>query len=328
MEIQVFHMKNKLRHSDLSRTSYSIRPFSSTTFRYFFGNRYKRKLYLVCINTLVILCALLYLIFTMSSSQAGKTKSGRSVMFTHWQNCILVEAVIEHYDEIIGYQARTVNPQRKRTIWTQISKSVSAEGSFPKDVRACRKRVTDIRKNIKKKVCREKQSAKGTGGGPGYRAELTDFEQMLYARMGDAVVVGLDVPADTMDFREQEDEGRQEEEIDAQEDQPLENEFTSQDQEPSTSTVQREEGESVRALLQSMQDNSILLFEGRLSSNCHVNFLFFYECNLLIIHIFHVIQKIRLKSIWNLWLRILYVQKMRMRLRLRDKHQRDQHHQI
>ncbi|XP_053549178.1 uncharacterized protein LOC128640783 [Bombina bombina] len=211
----------------------------------------------------------------MASAQAGKTKSGRSIMFTHLQNCILVESVIEHYDDIIGYQARTVNPQRKRSIWTEISRSVSAEGSFPKDVWACRKRVTDIRKKIKKKVCREKQCSKGTGGGSGYRAELTDFEQMLYARMGDAVVDYDNIfiflkffyiqlcHFNTQIFilLEQEDEGREEEEIDAQEDQPFENEYTSQEQQPSTSTVQREEGASVRALLQTMQDSSILLFE-------------------------------------------------------------------
>ncbi|XP_053545299.1 uncharacterized protein LOC128665228 [Bombina bombina] len=50
------------------------------------------------------------------------------------------------------------------------------------------------------KLCKEKRSARGTGGGPGYTADLMEYEKKVLNLMGPEVVEGIEVQGDTDDY--------------------------------------------------------------------------------------------------------------------------------
>ncbi|XP_053561401.1 uncharacterized protein LOC128652489 [Bombina bombina] len=78
-----------------------------------------------------------------------------------------------------------------RLFFEIISDAVSAQGPTKKDIESCKKRFNDIKRQTKGKIAKEKQYARGTGGGQPYVADLTDFERKVLQRLGTEVIEGI-----------------------------------------------------------------------------------------------------------------------------------------
>ncbi|XP_053562664.1 myb-related transcription factor, partner of profilin-like isoform X2 [Bombina bombina] len=76
----------------------------------------------------------------------------------------------------------------RKMIWQRISDAVSAQGPGKKDVEQLKKHYNDIKRFAKAKLAREKNSARATGGGPAYVADLNNYKQKLVQCLGPEII--------------------------------------------------------------------------------------------------------------------------------------------
>ncbi|XP_075427337.1 uncharacterized protein LOC142466367 [Ascaphus truei] len=80
----------------------------------------------------------------------------------------------------------------RRQLWEEIHVSVSACGNQVRTLKNCRKKIDDIRRNLKNAIQFGRRHASGTGGGPpASPITLTPLEEMLRDKMLPVVISGL-----------------------------------------------------------------------------------------------------------------------------------------
>ncbi|XP_053565563.1 uncharacterized protein LOC128655970 isoform X2 [Bombina bombina] len=129
--------------------------------------------------------------FDMASSGSETASKSKNPHFSHQQNVVLIDMIIDSYDYLFGCRVKQTNFSRRKQIWQRISDAVSAQGPGKKDVDQLKKRYNDIKRFAKAKLAREKNSARATGGGPAYVADLNDYEQKLVQRLGPEIITGI-----------------------------------------------------------------------------------------------------------------------------------------
>ncbi|XP_041422499.1 uncharacterized protein LOC121394761 isoform X1 [Xenopus laevis] len=134
-----------------------------------------------------------------SESGGHTTKAGRNIKFTFDENCALVDKVVQYYDHIYGHLAPKTSQARKRALWLRICEAVNAVGAHPRTIDNCKKRVSDIKRLLKKKLAEEKKYARGTGGGAPHEIHYLEYEEDFKKVMGPDIVDGIDGHIDTDD---------------------------------------------------------------------------------------------------------------------------------
>ncbi|OCT97390.1 hypothetical protein XELAEV_18009611mg [Xenopus laevis] len=127
-----------------------------------------------------------------SESGGHTTKAGRNIKFTFDENCALVDKVVQYYDHIYGHLAPKTSQACKR-----ICEAVNAVGAHPRTIDNCKKRVSDIKRLLKKKLAEEKKYARGTGGGAPHEIHYLEYEEDFKKVMGPDIVDGIDGHIDT-----------------------------------------------------------------------------------------------------------------------------------
>ncbi|XP_077348685.1 uncharacterized protein LOC143997117 isoform X2 [Lithobates pipiens] len=118
-------------------------------------------------------------------------KKKRTAKFSHGQNCILVSRVVSNWDQLYGSQSRKLSYSRKGDIWQSIVQEVNAAGEIARNVDTCRRRINDIRQQVKKKLAYIARHQRGTGGGPPANITFSCYEEELKGCLGPDVVSGV-----------------------------------------------------------------------------------------------------------------------------------------
>lgn len=115
----------------------------------------------------------------------------RTAKFGHAQNCVLVSRAVSNWDRLFSSQSKRLSCSRKAEIWQSIVLEVNAAGDIARNVDTCRRRLNDIKVQIKKKLTYIARHQRGTGGGPPANITFSCYEEELKGCLGPDVVSGL-----------------------------------------------------------------------------------------------------------------------------------------
>ncbi|XP_063781315.1 uncharacterized protein LOC134929662 [Pseudophryne corroboree] len=130
-------------------------------------------------------------------SKSKKNKAIRSARFNNAENDALIDGVNTFYDKLLGHRSAKTHPSEKMKIWRKIADNVTAVSGVVREVDVCKKRYSDCRRCTKKKMAKEHNYKKGTGGGPPLDITWLPWEEKIKQRMNPAMVQGLPASIDS-----------------------------------------------------------------------------------------------------------------------------------
>ncbi|XP_069478232.1 myb-related transcription factor, partner of profilin-like [Ambystoma mexicanum] len=90
---------------------------------------------------------------------------------------MLAETLAAHADVIKSQNLKQEMHQRKKEIWQEVARKVSAVGTCSQSVWDCKKRWDDLRLRVCNILASNRREAMSTGGGPHSPAKLTTWEE-------------------------------------------------------------------------------------------------------------------------------------------------------
>lgn len=117
-------------------------------------------------------------------------KSTRKRNFSDCEVEALISEVEAKRTILFGSLSSGISAKTKRIAWENIAKSVNDVGSENRSTADVKKKWSDIKVDVKRRVAAHHTSSQKTGGGPGVEA-LTPFDQRVTAVLGDQSVVGV-----------------------------------------------------------------------------------------------------------------------------------------
>ncbi|CAH2296433.1 Hypothetical predicted protein [Pelobates cultripes] len=115
----------------------------------------------------------------------------RAVRFSFEENSILIAKVCEYYDEIIGMAAPETPQKKKNELWKKIVDAVNTVGGNNRTELVVKKRYFDVKRQLKRKLCKAASHVTETGGEKSEDADLTSYEEELLQ----VLVPGTDIEA-------------------------------------------------------------------------------------------------------------------------------------
>lgn len=111
-------------------------------------------------------------------------KRKRGAKFSYTQNCVLVARVVGNWDRLYGQRSRMLAQSKKDAIWSSIVEQVNASGNTARSIETCKRRIADIKGQIKKKMSIIARHQRGTGGGPPVEVTFNTYEEELKGCLG------------------------------------------------------------------------------------------------------------------------------------------------
>ncbi|XP_063791850.1 uncharacterized protein LOC134948014 [Pseudophryne corroboree] len=99
--------------------------------------------------------------------------------------------------ELLGHRSAKTHPSEKMKIWRKIADNVTAVSGVVREVDVCKKRYSNCRRCTKKKMAKEHNYKKGTGGGPPLDITWLPWEEKIMHRMNPAMIQGLPASIDS-----------------------------------------------------------------------------------------------------------------------------------
>ncbi|XP_053304076.1 uncharacterized protein LOC128464555 [Spea bombifrons] len=103
----------------------------------------------------------------------------RSIRFSFEENTILVSKVCEYFHSIIGPAANETPQRKKNEIWKKIVDAVNEVGGNNRPDMVVKKRYFDVKRQLKKKLCKAASHLAGTEDDKPEDVELTSYEEEL-----------------------------------------------------------------------------------------------------------------------------------------------------
>ncbi|XP_072279613.1 uncharacterized protein [Pyxicephalus adspersus] len=126
---------------------------------------------------------------TSQRRKAKIEKKPRHEKFTIEENEVLVEGVILHWPHLFGNLVSTTTLKRKNQMWASIIQRVNAIGSSARTKQQCKKRISSIKRYIKKKVAACKKNDGKLTTEP---LQLLEYEENLLSVIGNESVSGIE----------------------------------------------------------------------------------------------------------------------------------------
>ncbi|XP_063813664.1 uncharacterized protein LOC135054487 [Pseudophryne corroboree] len=130
------------------------------------------------------------------STETSEKKRKRSHRFSQAENKVLVDGVLHYYHLLFGRPSSRFSTANKEAIWRKIANKVSAVGRCRRNATVCRKRFSDCKIGVRKKLSIIHQHAQGIGGRNPLNIDLVEWEQKLQDHLasegGMGVSAGLD----------------------------------------------------------------------------------------------------------------------------------------
>ncbi|KAM4651530.1 uncharacterized protein O3C94_013962 [Discoglossus pictus] len=109
----------------------------------------------------------------------------KNIRFSLQENDVLITHILEHYDSIYGKFAAETSTQEKTEIWASIVNAVNVVSTNPRTVLHCKKRFSDIKRNMKQKLCKQAKYP------PPLSFPLWPYEQKMKAFLSSGCVEGI-----------------------------------------------------------------------------------------------------------------------------------------
>lgn len=92
---------------------------------------------------------------------------------------------------LFGSQSKRLSYSRKNEIWNLIVQEVNAAGDLACNIETCRRRLNNIKVQLKKKIQYLAKHQRGTGGGPPANITFSCYEEELKGCLGPDVISGV-----------------------------------------------------------------------------------------------------------------------------------------
>ncbi|XP_063781118.1 uncharacterized protein LOC134929408 [Pseudophryne corroboree] len=127
-----------------------------------------------------------------------KATPKRAPRFTYIENEALIDGVLTNYKTLFGkLGGQQYCFERKEKIWKKIAQLVSSVGKVPRSAYVCKKRYSDCKIAVKKKMSMMHLHAKKTGGGSCLKIDMCPWEQRLSEKLSLNAVRGIEESIDT-----------------------------------------------------------------------------------------------------------------------------------
>ncbi|KAM8960873.1 uncharacterized protein RCH25_036662 [Pelodytes ibericus] len=134
---------------------------------------------------------------SLARSGCEDNSSTRAVRFSFEENSTLISKVCEYYDEIIGSAAPETPQKKKNELWKKIVNAVNAVGGNNRTELVVKKRYFDVKRQLKRKLCKAASHANGIGVDKPEDADLTTYEEELLQVLVPGTVIGIQGRLDT-----------------------------------------------------------------------------------------------------------------------------------
>ncbi|KAM5140606.1 uncharacterized protein ACMZJ9_014485 [Mantella aurantiaca] len=119
------------------------------------------------------------------------TSQTRNTRFSMDENCILIERVVEKWDKLFGHLSRHTSFPAKNTMWREVVQAVNAAGVAERNIDTCKRRLNDIKRQIKTKLAELSKHRRGAGGGPPPEITFFEYEEKLIDYIDPDVIEGI-----------------------------------------------------------------------------------------------------------------------------------------
>ena len=103
---------------------------------------------------------------------------------------VLISEVEARNNILFGSLSSGISTKTKKLAWEKVAKSVNGVGAESQTVADIKKKWSDIKFDVKRKVSAHRRSVGQTGSGAGV-GELAPFEQRVAAVVGDRLLFGV-----------------------------------------------------------------------------------------------------------------------------------------
>ena len=122
-------------------------------------------------------------------------EKGRKKNFSECEVEVLISEVEARNNILFGSLSSGISTKTKKMAWEKVAKSVNDVGAESQTVADIKKKWSDIKVDVKRKVSAHRRSVGQTGSGAGV-GELAPFEQRVAAVVGDRLLFGVVPPAE------------------------------------------------------------------------------------------------------------------------------------
>ncbi|XP_069482586.1 sodium channel protein 1 brain-like [Ambystoma mexicanum] len=113
----------------------------------------------------------------MSKATRKTTPRMRKQHFSDAELNMLAGTLAAHADLMKSHDMKREVQQKKKDIWQEVSRKVSAVGTTPRTVRDCCKRWNNLHLRVRNIMSRNRRAAMATGGGPHSPAKMMPWEE-------------------------------------------------------------------------------------------------------------------------------------------------------
>ncbi|XP_075054031.1 uncharacterized protein LOC142140069 [Mixophyes fleayi] len=111
----------------------------------------------------------------------------RNFRFSNAENMILISRLVLVYEQLLGKQKPTIPLFRRTLMWQEICDAVNRVGNRQRFVHHCKKRFSDIKRQLKNKLNREKSNECNQGGLVFYTQYEEELKKVLPAEIIDGI---------------------------------------------------------------------------------------------------------------------------------------------
>ncbi|XP_027132538.1 nuclear apoptosis-inducing factor 1-like [Larimichthys crocea] len=115
---------------------------------------------------------------------------GKKRNFTESELEVLINEVEMHREILFGTLSTGINAKRKRREWEHVCEAVNAVGSEQRTESELKKKWSDLKVEVKRRVSAHRRSVTATGGGSGVE-ELSSFDRRVASLVGDTALTGV-----------------------------------------------------------------------------------------------------------------------------------------
>ncbi|XP_068103985.1 myb-related transcription factor, partner of profilin-like [Hyperolius riggenbachi] len=137
----------------------------------------------------------------MTANDNARETQERNARFTFNENLALIEHLIPHYDRLQGHLLPSTDNYWKQLKWQEITDAVNSVGEFKRDWRTVRKRLQDIKRDVRKKITMEVKEKKKTGN-CGASVYFKDYEKLLRPYLDNDSIAGIEEGDDMFETEE------------------------------------------------------------------------------------------------------------------------------
>ncbi|XP_063303364.1 uncharacterized protein LOC134602421 [Pelobates fuscus] len=181
---------------------------------------------------------------TFKSTRSLHTGSERKYAqsFCPEENAALVTKLCQYYNYILGEAAKKTTSSKRNHLWMEIVDAVNAAGGNNRTLDVVKKRYSDIRRMVKKKMCRAAAASRNTGSINAQKPSLFPYEEEFLQFMGRNSLLGIEgmFENDNQDANHSLEEEGEREIMSSAEDDPLGPYFTAKETATGQAPVSRE----------------------------------------------------------------------------------------